>query len=160
MKYEIHVGSADHIGMGMINGIIEVAALGGKLKEGSIPYMRFPYMTVMTLEADEPPMPTPSMRVFEAESKKEVHAVMVQAKQSEFSMELEDTPKVDLSLNGDRPWSKEELEAMDFDNEFKPVMAAAGITGKKRALMQNNYLKKYAVGSDEQVNEVSEEDSE
>lgn len=160
MKYEVHVGSSDHIGMGMINGIVEVAAMGGKVKEGTIPYMRFPYMTIMEVELDQPPMPKPSMRVFESVSRKEVHAVMVQAKQAEFTMELEDAPKVKLDLNGDRPWTKEELEAMDFDNEFKPVMAAAGITGKKRALMQTKYLNKYSGSTEVASEEESEEESE
>lgn len=159
MKYEIHVGSADHIGMGMINGIIEVAAMGGRLKEGTIPYMRFPYMTVMVVESETPPTPTPSMRVFEADTRKEVHAVLLQAKESEFSMDLDDdSPKVKLDLNGDRPWTKEELEAMDFDNEFKPVMAASGISGKKRVLMMNKYLSKYS--GNEVVDSESEEESE
>lgn len=140
MKYHIHVTSSDSLGLNMIENIIELANMGATMKPGSLPSMRFPHSCSMVLETDTPPTPRATMRVFEFDSNKEVFAAFVEPKASGFSTEVE---TVDKSTNGGTPWTKEQLEAMDWDTEFKPVMDAAGIGGKQRARMTKDYLAKF-----------------
>lgn len=137
MKYHIHVTSSDSLGMNMIENIVELAGMGAKLKEGTVPYMRFPHSCSMVLEADQPPTPSAVVRVFELETGKEVFAALAEAKAASFSM---DEVSVDLSTNNGEPWTKEQLEAMDFETEFRAVCASVGVKGRSRDKMIKEFL--------------------
>lgn len=141
MKYHIHVTSKDSLGMNLIENVILLANMGATMKEGTLPAMRFPHSVSMVLESDTPPTPTPTMRVFEYDTNKEIFPVFVAPKAAVFSTETEE---VDKSTNSGTPWTKEQLEAMDWDTEFKAVMTAAGIDGKRRAKMTSDYIAKYS----------------
>lgn len=141
MKYHIHVTSKDSLGMNMIENIIELANMGATLKEGTLPAMRFPHSVSMVLESDTPPTPSAVMRVFEYDTNKEIFPVFVAPVAATFSV---DSEKVDKSTNSGTPWTKDQLEAMDWDTEFKVVMADAGIDGKRRAKMTSDYIAKYS----------------
>lgn len=136
--YHIQVGSADHLGMGMIHEIVRIAGLGGVMTPGSVPFMRFPHRVHMTLVAETPPMPSATTRVFDAETKREIFAdeVKVVTVAAKFSMseDGEDTDR----------YTKEQLDAMDWETEFKAVCKAAGITGRSRDKMTKEYLSKVA----------------
>lgn len=144
MKYHIHVTSKDSLGMNLIENVILLANMGATMKEGTLPAMRFPHSVSMVLEADEPPTPSPVMRVFEYGTNKEIFPVFVAPKGATFSTETETTEKVDKSTNSGTPWTKEQLDAMDWDTEFKVVMTDAGIDGKRRAKMTTDYISKYS----------------
>lgn len=143
MKYHLHVTSKDPLGFNMIENIIELAAQGAVLKEGTMPYMRFPHSVSMVIETDTPPTPSAFVRVFEYDTNKELKAKFIEAKAAEFSMDA--GPDISLATN-DRgePWSKEELDAMDWETEFKAVCKAVGITGRSRDKMTREYLAKAA----------------
>lgn len=141
MQYELVIKSADPLGFGMVESIIEFAAQGAVVKPGTIPHLKFPHVINMVIDSDTPPVAQPPhVRVFELESRKEVHRVFAEKEAAGFSLDAE---KTDKSLNGDRPWTKEELEGMDWESEFKVVMADAGIGGKQRARMTKDYLAKF-----------------
>lgn len=141
MLYEIVVKSADSLGLSMLDDIVHYAADGAVIKSGTIPRLTFPHVVTMEVEADKAPTPKPPhVRVFEAESRKEIHLAFVEKEASGFSLDAE---KVDTSLNNGKPWTKDELEAMDWEGEFKQVMADAGITGKQRTKMVRDYLAKF-----------------
>ena len=141
-KYHIHVTGSDNLGLNFIENIIEIANLGAVLKEGTLPNMRWPHSASLVLEAENPPTPSASVRVFEYDSCKEIFAAFVEKEApAEFTMETED--KVDHSTNNGTPWTKEQLDAMEWEDEFKKVMTAAGISGRQRNTMTNNYLSKF-----------------
>lgn len=143
MKYHLYITGSDPVGFNFLENIIEMAALGAKIKEGTLPYMRFPHSVSMVLEADEPPTPTAVIRVFEYDTNKELKAKFIEAKAAEFSMDA--GPDISLATNDKgEPWSKEELDAMDWETEFKAVCKAVGITGRSRDKMTKEYLAKAA----------------
>lgn len=142
MKYHLHITGSDSLGLNFIENIVEMANLGATIKEGTLPMMRFPHSLSMVIEAEQPPMPRSTVRVFEYDSCKEIHAVFVEAKASEFSME-EDKVEVDISTNSGTPWTKEQLDAMDFEGEFRKVCGAVGVTGRSRDKMTKEYLAKF-----------------
>lgn len=143
-KYHIHVTSSDSLGLNLIENIIALANQGATLKEGTLPSMRFPHSCSMVLEAEVPPTPTATMRVFEFDSCKEVFAAFVEPKAAEFSLNTEDTVVVDKSTNQGTPWTKEQLDAMDWETEFKEVCRSVEITGRSRDKMTKEYLAKFA----------------
>lgn len=135
--YNVQVGSADHLGMGMISEIIRIARdYGGELTPGSVPFMRFPHRTHMTVTSATPPMPSASVRVFEADTKREIFAdeVKVVTVAAKFSMSEDGEESV--------RYTKEQLDAMDWETEFKAVCKADGITGRSRDKMTKEYLAK------------------
>jgi len=139
-SYHLHVTSSDSLGMNLIENIIELAGKGATLKPGTIPFMRFPHSVSMVITTDTPPLPTAFCRVFELDSSKEVHAVFVEKAAATFSMESTDEDTVDVGKNGDTPWTKEQLDAMDWEKEFKEVCKAVGITGRYRDKMTKAYV--------------------
>jgi hypothetical protein len=141
MKYHIHVTSSDSLGLNLLENVVKIANMGGVLKEGTLPSMRFPHSASMILDADEPPVPSATVRVFEYDTCKEVFAAFVEPKAQGFTMEVE---TVDKSKNGDTPWTKEQLDAMEWETEFKEVCKSVGITGRSRDKMTKEYLAKFA----------------
>lgn len=143
-SYHMHVTSTDSLGMNMIENIIKLANAGATLKPGSIPFMRFPHSVSMVIETDTPPTPSATVRVFEMDTNKEVFAAFVPQVAASFSINTEEDVVVDASKNGDTPWTKDQLEAMDWETEFKAVCKSVGITGRSRDKMTKEYLAKFA----------------
>lgn len=145
-SYHLHVTSTDPLGMNMIENIIKLANDGATLKPGSIPFMRFPHSVSMVIETDTPPTPSATVRVFDMETNKELFAAFVPAvAAAAFVMDTEEVVEVvDASKNGDKPWTKEQLDEMDWETEFKAVCKAVGITGRSRDKMTKEYLAKFA----------------
>lgn len=141
-SYHLHVTSTDSLGMNMIENIIKLANAGATLKPGSIPFMRFPHSVSMVMTTDTPPTPSATVRVFEMDTSKEVFAAFVEPVAATFSLDSDDT--VDVSKNGDTPWTKDQLDGMDWETEFKVVCKAVGITGRSRDKMTKEYLAKFA----------------
>lgn len=144
-SYHLHVTSTDSLGMNMIENIIKLANAGATLKPGSIPFMRFPHSVSMVITTDTPPTPSATVRVFEMDTNKEVFAAFVEPVAATFSLDSDDTVEtVDVSKNGDTPWTKDQLDGMDWETEFKAVCKAVGITGRSRDKMTKEYLAKFA----------------
>lgn len=143
--YHLHVTSTDSLGMNMIENVIKLANAGAVLKPGSIPFMRFPHSVSMEITTDTPPTPSATVRVFDNDSNKELFAAFVAPVAASFSMETdEEVEEVDVSKNGDTPWTKEQLDEMDWETEFKAVCKAVGISGRSRDKMTKEYLAKFA----------------
>lgn len=145
-SYHLHVTSTDSLGMNMIENVIKLANAGATLKPGSIPFMRFPHSVSMVITTDTPPTPSATVRVFEMDTNKEVFAAFVPKVAASFSLDTEDEVEtvVDVSKNGETPWTKEQLDAMDWETEFKEVCKSVGITGRSRDKMTKEYLAKFA----------------
>lgn len=154
MKYEVHVTSKDQFGQDLVDHLLKLGALGAKQKEGTFSKLSFPFRVTLEVEADEPPMPSATVKVYD-EKKKEVFATVLQAQakkeekkeesKANFSVEQEESEdgEVDLSTNDDgQPWTKEQLEDLDWDIFKKVMKASFGITGRDRAKMQRQYLEK------------------
>jgi hypothetical protein len=147
MKYHLHVTSSDSLGFNLIENIIELANLGAKLKPGTLPSMRFPHSCSMELEAETPPTPRATVRVFEQDSNKEIFAAFVEPVAATFSLDVEEATEVvvvDKGTNGGTPWTKEQLDSMDWETEFKEVCKAVDISGRSRDKMTKEYLAKFA----------------
>lgn len=142
-KYHLHVTSSDSLGLNMIENIIKLANQGAYLKHGTLPSMRFPHSCSLEIECETPPVPSATVRVFEHDSNKEVFAVFVEPVAATFSLDNE-TPVVDKSTNSGTPWTKEQLDGMDWETEFKEVCRAVEITGRSRDKMTKEYLAKFA----------------
>lgn len=142
-KYHIHVTSSDSLGMNLIENVVKLANMGAVIKPGTIPAMRFPHSVSMVLEAEEAPYTSACIRVFEFDSSQEIknpeiaQAVMPSA--AAFSMDSSDE-------DSDKPkvYTKEELQAMDFETELREVCKAVGVTGRGRDKMIKEYLEKVA----------------
>lgn len=144
-KYHIHVTSSDSLGLNMIENIIAMANMGATLKPGTLPSMRFPHSCSMILESETPPIPSATVRVFEFDSNKEIFKAFVEPVAATFSLDVEDVvDTVDKSTNDGTPWTKEQLDAMDWETEFKAVCKAVDITGRSRDKMTKEYLAKFA----------------
>lgn len=154
MKYEVHVTSKDEFGQDLVDHLLKLGALGAKQKEGTFSKLSFPFRVTLEVEADEPPMPSATVKVYD-EKKKEIFATVLQAQakkeekkeepKANFSVEQEksEDSEVDLSTNDDgQPWTKEQLEDLDWDIFKKVMKASFGITGRDRAKMQRQYLEK------------------
>lgn len=142
-KYHIHVTSSDSLGLNMIENIIKLANMGATLLPGTLPTMRFPHGCSMLLEAEVPPVPNATMRVFEFDTCKEVFAAFIEPVAKTFSMDSEEVVVVDKSTNAGVPWTKEQLDAMDWETEFKEVCKSVDITGRSRDKMTKEYLAKF-----------------
>jgi len=141
-KYKLHITGSDSIGLNFVENIVAMANLGAVIQEGTYPTMRFPHGVTMTLESETPPTPSAVIRVFNAETNREVFAAFVEPTAAEFSMESEETTN-DKSTNGGTPWTKEQLLAMDFQTELRAVCDAVGITGRSKDKMIKEYLAKF-----------------
>lgn len=143
-SYILHITSSDSLGLNLIENIIAMANLGATLKPQTLPSMRFPHSCSMVLEAEVPPTPTAVIRVFEAATNKEVFKAFVPkpAQAATFSLDADETE--DKSTNDGKPWTKEQLDAMEWETEFKEVCKAVGITGRSRDKMTKQYLDKFA----------------
>lgn len=166
--YHINVTSSDTMGFAWIENIIQLANIGAVMKPGTIPYTRFPHSLSMVLEAEVPPTPTATMHVFEVDSNRRVHATLddtiplgsvvapAPTVAAVFSMnedgdddikedeeEVEETTEEgekDLSTNDEgQPWSREDLDAMTWD-QVKAVGKAVGVTGRDREKVIKGYL--------------------
>ena len=141
-RYHLVITGADPVGFQFINNVIEMAALGAVLKEGTIPFMGFPRTVSMTLDAELPPTPTASIRVFEEGTNKEIHATLHETKgpAATFSME-----EKDLSTQDDgTPWTRELLDSLTWD-EVKAIGKSVGVTGRDREKVIKGYLEKVSV---------------
>lgn len=140
-KYKLHITGSDQLGMNFVENIVEMANLGAIITPGTYPKMRFPHSVSMILESENPPTPTASVRVFEFDTNKEVFAAFIDPVVSTFSL---DVVVVDKSTNDGTPWTKEQLESMDWETEFKEVCKSVGITGRSRDKMTKEYISKFA----------------
>lgn len=151
MKYEVHLSSKDMFGHDVVDMLLHFGNLGAKVKEGTFPRMKFPYSVILDLEAEEPPMPTGQIRVFDYKNKEVFANVLLdQIREKEkaaekeagnFSVEQKEE-EIDnsVALNPEGlPWTKEQLEDLPW-NFFKKVVKTKGITGRDRLVMQRQYL--------------------
>lgn len=139
-KYKLHITGSDSIGLNFVENVVAMANLGAIIEPGTYPTMRFPHGVTMTLEAETPPTPTACIRVFDAETNKEVFAAFIEPTAATFSM---DTDVVDKSTNAGVPWTKEQLLTMDFQTELRAVCEAVGVTGRSKDKMIKEYLAKF-----------------
>lgn len=154
MKYEVHVSSKDMFGHDVADMLLHFGSLGAKVKEGTFPRMKFPYSVILELEAEEPPMPSGQVRVFDYKNKEIFANVLLdQLREKEkavsnFSTEQEEVEEdsgVSLALNPEgNPWTKEQLEDLEWGVFKKVVKQAFGITGRDRVKMTRQYLDKVA----------------
>lgn len=164
MKYEVHVTSKDQFGQDLVDHLLKLGALGAKQKEGTFSKLSFPFRVTLEVEADEPPMPSATVKVYD-EKKKEVFAKVLEEQRKEtekktsskqesvspanFSTEQEDEESDDgdtsLATNDDgQPWTKEQLEDLPWGTFKKVLKASFGITGRNRPQMLKQYLDKVA----------------
>jgi hypothetical protein len=148
-KYIIHVTSADNLGLAFLQDVVKIANLGATLQEGTLPSLRFPQIASFVLEAEQPPETKASVRVYDFDSKQEIVNVPL-AVAASFSMEeldegepetkgeVVDTPEGFVAL------SKEALDALEFDTEFRAEVAKVGVKGRSRDKMTKEYLAKTA----------------
>jgi len=154
MKYEVHVSSKDMFGHDVVDMLLHFGSLGAKVKEGTFPRMKFPYSVILELEAEETPMPSGQVRVFDYKNKEIFANVLLdQLREKEkaaekeggnFSVEQKEE-EIDnsLALNPEgNPWTKEQLEDLEWDVFKKVVKQAFGITGRDRLKMTRQYLDK------------------
>lgn len=162
MKYEVHVSSKDMFGHDVVDMLLHFGSLGAKVKEGTFPRMKFPYSVILELEAEETPMPSGQVRVFDYKNKEIFANVLLdQLREKEkaaekevgnFSVEQKEE-EIDnsLALNPEgNPWTKEQLEDLEWDVFKKVVKQAFGITGRDRLKMTRQYLDKVAESKTEQ----------
>lgn len=125
--YELHVRSADALGIGMIQTIVDLAATGATLKVGALPRLSFPQCVQMVIETDVEPTPTPNVRVFNmSEGSREITIKRPEPEASGFSMNT--------------PVTKESLDAMDFA-DFRNLCKTVGVKGRDRNQMTREYMK-------------------
>lgn len=158
MKYEVHVTSKDQFGQDLVDHLLKLGALGAKQKEGTFSKLSFPFRVTLEVEADEPPMPSATVKVYD-EKKKEIFATVLQAQakkedpKANFSVEQEESENsegVDLSTNDDgQPWTKEQLEDLDWDT-FKAVCQTVSVSGRSRDKMTRQYLEAIKVAESQE----------
>lgn len=167
MKYEVHVTSKDQFGQDLVDHLLKLGALGAKQKEGTFSKLSFPFRVTLEVEADEPPMPSATVKVYD-EKKKEIFATVLQAQakkeekkeepKANFSVEQEESEdgedssdsEVDLSTNDDgQPWTKEQLDDLDW-SMFKRIVKTQKITGRDRQKMTKQYLEAVKVSESQE----------
>lgn len=149
MLYQINITSRDSLGLNMVESIVEMANLGATLKTDAMPRLSFPHHCTMLLEAEVPPTPSATVRVFEYGTNKEIFESFSETKQeaATFSMDVNDDDLKDTTIVDTGPvvpLTKEQLDALNWKTEFKEVCKLAGITGRDREQMTKEYLAKYA----------------
>lgn len=131
--YEFVVKGNDPIGFNFIENIIKLANLGATKKESQLPKMSFPHTVYMELEADKAPdVANASIRVFNmSEGGVEVMpgAVETPVVKGGFSLEV-----------AKEKMSKEELEALSWDDFKAEVKRVTDQTGRDRKLLTSTYL--------------------
>jgi hypothetical protein len=131
--YEFVVKGNDPIGFNFIENIIKLANLGATKKESQLPKMSFPHTVYMELEADKAPdVANASIRVFNmSEGGTEVLPGAVEAPvvKGGFSLEV-----------AKEKMSKEELEALSWDDFKAEVKRVTDQTGRDRKLLTSTYL--------------------
>ena len=141
-KYIVHVTSADNLGLAFLQDVVAIANLGGTLQEGTLPSLRFPQIASFVLEAEQPPHTKASVRVYEYDSKQEVFNVPL-AVAASFSMDSGVSEgEVINPAPAPEMLSKEALEALPFEPEFRDECAKHGIKGRSRDKMTKEYLAK------------------
>lgn len=131
MKYQLVVKCGNSLGFGWLEQIVELANQGAVLKDGVMQMLKFPHTCWMEIESDVEPTPNPFVRVFR-EDKSEVLIVkeVEEDEEGSFSMDIDTSVRL----------TKEQLDALDWTTEFKPLMKAVGIGGRDRNKMTNQYL--------------------
>lgn len=134
--YEFVVKGSDPIGFNFIDNIIKLANLGATKKESQLPKMSFPHTVYMELESDKcPDIASASVRVFNmSEGGVEVKPGAVEAPavaKGGFSLEVEDRPG---------KLTKEELDALSWDDFKAEVKRVTDQTGRDRKLLTSTYL--------------------
>lgn len=142
-KYKLHITGSDSIGLNFVENVVAMANLGAIIEPGTYPTMRFPHGVTMVLESETPPTPSAVIRVFDANTNKEVFAAFIEPAAATFSMDTDTAPVVDKSTNAGTPWTKEQLLEMDWETEFKEVCKSVGITGRSKDKMIKEYLAKF-----------------
>lgn len=154
MKYEVHVSSKDMFGHDVVDMLLHFGSLGAKVKEGTFPRMKFPYSVILELEAEETPMPSGQVRVFDYKNKEIFANVLLdQLREKEkaaekeggnFSVEQkEEEIDPSLSLNPEgKPWTKEQLEDLQWETFKKVMKVSFDIKGRDRQKMSRQYLEK------------------
>lgn len=142
-KYKLHITGSDSIGLNFVENVVAMANLGAIIEPGTYPTMRFPHGVTMVLESETPPTPSAVIRVFDADTNKEVFAAFIEPVAVGFSMDSDDSVTVDKSTNAGVPWTKEQLLAMDFQTELRAVCEAVGVTGRSKDKMIKEYLAKF-----------------
>lgn len=162
--YSVHVNSKDQFGQDLVDNLLWLGSLGAKQKEGSFSKLSFPFRVQLELEADEPPMPSATVKVYDHKNK-EIFATVLQAQAKKeekkgeiqspaFSVDQEEDKEssVDMSLalnDEGKPWTKEQLDDLDWSTFKDVVKAAHGITGRDRVKMTKQYLEATKVKTDE-----------
>lgn len=131
--YEFVVKGNDPIGFNFIENIIKLANLGATKKESQLPKMSFPHTVYMELEADKAPdVANASIRVFNmSEGGVEVlpGAVETPVVKGGFSLEV-----------AKEKMSKEELEALSWEEFKAEVKHVTGETGRDKKVLLATYL--------------------
>lgn len=143
MKYELHIKGNETLGFTFMETVVKMANLGATIKQGEWPRLTFPHQMKMILESDVEPDASPFCRVFGEDGKevriKPLEVVQIEKPDGTFSMEVD--PSIAMNEASGKRWSKDELEAMTWD-EFKAVCKADGFGGRDRAKMTKTYLDK------------------
>ena len=170
-EYEVHITSKDTFGHDVVDQLLRFGKYENvQVKQGTLPHLKFPFTVCLTLEADEAPMPSAQVRVFDYK-KREVFAnvLMEELKKKEklaekeakkgnseaihFSVEQEEKEEDNsaLALNPEgNPWTKEQLDDLEWEI-FKRVMKVSfDIKGRDRQKMTRTYLEAVAKEAESQ----------
>ena len=164
-EYEVHITSKDTFGHDVVDQLLRFGKYENvQVKQGTLPHLKFPFTVYITLEADEAPMPSAQVRVFDykkrevfanvllEELKKKEKLAEKEAKKADgeskanFSVEQEEKEEDDpndksLALNpSGEHWTKEQLEDLEWSVFKKVLKQSFGITGRNRPQMTKNYL--------------------
>ncbi len=170
-EYEVHITSKDTFGHDVVDQLLRFGKYDNvQVKQGTLPHLKFPYTVYLTLEADEAPMPSAQVRVFDYKKRevfanvlleelkkkeklaeKEAKKVDSEAK-ANFSVEQEEKEEDNsaLALNPEgKPWTKEQLEDLEWE-VLKRVASTKGIKGRERQKISKLYLEAVAKEAESQ----------
>lgn len=162
--FEMLVTGGDNMGYQWLQNVVNMANLGAVMKPGTIPNPKFPHSMKMILTASEPPTPSASIRVFDANTLVEIKAgeyVPVVPVAATFSTEEEDEETeeeeelTDSNLTQPIPesvvdagttvtYTLEQLTEMKWE-EVREIAKAVGVTGRDRDKVTKAYLQKVSV---------------
>ena len=165
-EYEVHITSKDTFGHDVVDQLLRFGKYDNvQVKQGTLPHLKFPFTVYLTLESDEAPMPSAQVRVFDYK-KREVFAnvLMEELKKKEklaekeakkadgegkanFSVEQEEKEEDNsaLALNpAGEPWTKEQLDDLEWDTFKKVMKVSFDIKGRDRQKMTRTYLEAVA----------------
>ena len=153
-EYEIHITSKDTFGHDVVDQLLRFGKYDNvQVKQGTLPHLKFPFTVYLTLEADEAPMPSAQVRVFDykkrevfanvlAEELKKKEKLAEKEAKANFSVEQEEKEEDNsaLALNpAGEPWTKEQLDDLEW-SVFKRVMSTKDVKGRDRQRMSRQYL--------------------